>query len=282
MVCLSFFCLGSCNAILLCINAFSKKMNMKRLIIFCLVCISLTNIYTQNLFRYVDSERHYFNVSPNKVVVKFNENITESAVESSFRNNASLQVSDISAIDYKEFKLVHFYDNTRNSISQLANQLISNDAVLFVGYVIVDETGRKTAALTNQVNVRLKSNDDFPILLEAIADYDIIEVKEPDRWDDSRTYRLIVNCFSGESALQIANELHETGLFEWASPNLILFIRYASGDPHFHRQWGLINPVYGIRAWQAWTITTGVPYIKIAVLDTGVDLNHPDLINKFT
>ena len=258
---------------------------MKNLIIFCLACISLTNSYAQDNFWYFRDGRHYFNVSSNKFVVKIDENIEESAIKSSFQQNASLKISDISAMNGNEFKLMRFYDNSRSSISRLANQLMNDDAVLFVGYVIVDENGRKTAAFTNQINVMLKNDDDFPILLEAIASFDINKVRQLEF--NSRRYLLTVSYYSEKTALQIANELHRTGLFQFSEPDLILFIRYAAGltnpilinDPHSYCQWGFNSLVHGwgIKAQQAWTITAGSPDIKIAVLDTGVDLNHPSL-----
>ena len=47
-------------------------------------------------------------------------------------------------------------------------------------------------------------------------------------------------------------------------------------DPCFGYQWGLTK----IAASQAWDVTTGSPSINIAILDTGVDLDHPDLADK--
>jgi subtilisin family serine protease len=46
----------------------------------------------------------------------------------------------------------------------------------------------------------------------------------------------------------------------------------APNDPYFARQWGLAR----IQAEPAWTVTTGNSAL-IAVVDTGVDLGHPDL-----
>jgi len=58
-------------------------------------------------------------------------------------------------------------------------------------------------------------------------------------------------------------------------------------DEYFPMQWHLHNtgqsggtPGADIRAPEAWEITTGEPNIVIAVIDCGVDLNHPDLINN--
>ena len=44
-------------------------------------------------------------------------------------------------------------------------------------------------------------------------------------------------------------------------------------DPRFPEQWGLQR----IEAPTAWEITTGSPAVVVAVVDTGVDLGHPDL-----
>lgn len=79
---------------------------------------------------------------------------------------------------------------------------------------------------------------------------------------------------------------------EYAEPN---YIRCASFDPNDtffvnHEQWSLFNlglfaggtAGADIRAPFAWDITTGLldNPVKIAVLDSGVDVNHPDLVNN--
>jgi thermitase len=47
-------------------------------------------------------------------------------------------------------------------------------------------------------------------------------------------------------------------------------------DPYFGRQWGLSK----IEAPLAWEVTTGSPSINVAILDTGVDQDHPELAGK--
>ncbi|MBF0608635.1 MAG: S8 family serine peptidase [Magnetococcales bacterium] len=72
---------------------------------------------------------------------------------------------------------------------------------------------------------------------------------------------------------------------QYAEPNY-----YAQGldvmpnDPYFAVQWALYNtgqkngtPGADIKAYKAWDVTKGDKNVIVAVLDTGVDYNHPDL-----
>ncbi|MEK7812948.1 MAG: S8 family serine peptidase, partial [Candidatus Desantisbacteria bacterium] len=62
----------------------------------------------------------------------------------------------------------------------------------------------------------------------------------------------------------------------YAEPN---YIRHTCGTPndtYFDNQWGLTK----IEAPLAWDIERGSEAVKIAIIDTGVDYNHPDLKDK--
>jgi subtilisin family serine protease len=68
---------------------------------------------------------------------------------------------------------------------------------------------------------------------------------------------------------------------EYAEPNY--YCRAADtmpDDPLFGQMWGLHNTARAgvdINAPRAWDITTGADNVVVAVIDTGVDLSHPDL-----
>jgi subtilisin family serine protease len=75
---------------------------------------------------------------------------------------------------------------------------------------------------------------------------------------------------------------------EYAEPNYIVKAYVLPNDARFNDLWGLHNSgqnVNGTRgtagadiaATDAWNISTGSPSVIIAVLDTGIDYNHPDL-----
>jgi len=254
---------------------------MKKNIIFMLIFSSLNIVYARDYFMYVGGEKHYFEISPNEVLVQFTENTETNDVKDFIAKNMSLQVLDISKTDYKEWHLISFLDTDKTKIMDLI-QNKNKDRILYSGVVFVDEDGERIAALTNQIIVRLKQESDYAILQKNIEAYKIDNVKQDEF--EKKTYLLSINHSFKKDAMQIANELYKTGFFEYAEPDLMLFIKYETNDTYFTDQWGLNNTGQyrgvadmDIKATQAWTITTGNPDIKIAILDSGVDLEHPDL-----
>ncbi|MBI4850035.1 MAG: S8 family serine peptidase [Nitrospirae bacterium] len=71
---------------------------------------------------------------------------------------------------------------------------------------------------------------------------------------------------------------------EYAEPNFIVHALAVPNDPSYSQLWGLHNDGQtgsitgaGIHAPEAWDLTTGSSDVVIAVVDTGVAYNHPDL-----
>ena len=60
---------------------------------------------------------------------------------------------------------------------------------------------------------------------------------------------------------------------EVAQPNFLYYIQASPNDPMFGQLYGMQR----ISAPQAWETTTGDPNVVVAVIDTGIDKNHPDL-----
>ena len=99
----------------------------------------------------------------------------------------------------------------------------------------------------------------------------------------------------GETVEQVVLELQALPEVEFAEPNYIRRIQRTPNDPEFGRQWALrntgqlvnIGPPVGLQAGnadigaiEAWDTTTGSRDVVVAVVDTGIDLNHPDLVDN--
>jgi len=89
----------------------------------------------------------------------------------------------------------------------------------------------------------------------------------------------------GTTTLQAAAALRGDSAIAWAEP---IYLYYTDdilpNDPGFNQQWHLHNVGQtggtidaDIDAPEAWQITTGNPSVVIAIIDTGVDWDHPDL-----
>ncbi|MDM8531191.1 S8 family peptidase [Anaerolineales bacterium HSG25] len=77
------------------------------------------------------------------------------------------------------------------------------------------------------------------------------------------------------------DELLARGDIEFAEYNYYVRGTEEPNDPEFGRQWSLDNPDdYDIDAPEAWDVSTGSNRVIIAVLDTGIDSDHPDLEHK--
>jgi len=82
-----------------------------------------------------------------------------------------------------------------------------------------------------------------------------------------------------ESNLDSAIEsLNQDPDVEWAVPNGRRYAAATANDPFYTsgKLWNLTG-TWGVQANDAWDVTTGVPSVRVAVLDTGIRKDHPDL-----
>lgn len=82
--------------------------------------------------------------------------------------------------------------------------------------------------------------------------------------------------FSGRDVETFINELYQTGYFEVVEPDYNGRLFYTPNDPQQASQYYLSK----IKAYQAWDITKGSEDIVIAIVDSGGDLDHPDLVSQ--
>ncbi len=86
----------------------------------------------------------------------------------------------------------------------------------------------------------------------------------------------------------LVRELSADGDVEYVEPNFIVYADAIPNDPSFGELWGLRNtgqtilgvagtPGADISAVPAWDVSTGSRANVVAVIDTGIDYNHPDL-----
>src|SRR3989338_10514821 len=82
------------------------------------------------------------------------------------------------------------------------------------------------------------------------------------------------NFSKDASVAHIAASYSKNPAVEYAEPNYVYSLSaFEPNDVYYPQQWHLRQ----IGAPLAWEVTTGLPDVVVAVLDSGVDVNHPDL-----
>ncbi|HIJ86311.1 MAG TPA: S8 family serine peptidase [Desulfuromonadales bacterium] len=78
---------------------------------------------------------------------------------------------------------------------------------------------------------------------------------------------------TGESVEQAVRRLQNDPDVEFAEPDYLIKASALPNDPDYSRLWGMQK----INAPAAWDITTGSSSVVVAIIDSGIDYNHPDL-----
>ena len=79
------------------------------------------------------------------------------------------------------------------------------------------------------------------------------------------------------STSSFVKEMQDSELSRYIEPNLRVHIQFAPNDPYWYSQWAPAK----ISADWAWNITKGEPSVLVAVVDTGINWNHPDLTANY-
>lgn len=191
------------------------------------------------------------------------------------------------------------------ALTALLNQLRTQPGVLFANPFLIYKDG-SAQGITNRFFVRLKQPSDLH-LLQAEIDKRGCTILKQDAYTPT-IYHLEVTPQAGGNALDVANALHETGQFLWTEADFIKLLKKLDAtetrlpapaanpqpaaavlpnDQHLNSQWALRNTATNVTpngtadadmdVMEAWNTTSGNPYVRIAIIDEGVQLNHPDL-----
>jgi subtilisin family serine protease/subtilisin-like proprotein convertase family protein len=182
-------------------------------------------------------------------------------------------------------------------VKSLVGNLNANPEIEFAYPFVSWQQGKVLQAPYNQILLGLKQTGDLPLLNEQIAKFNLQIVKQ--NAFNSKLYHLALTDTSPGDVYDMANRLYETGLFAFAEPDFIKLNMIENApipkmappltpnDPLFTTQWALNNTGSNstptgtadadMDVPEAWATTTGSSTIKVAIIDTGVDLLHPDL-----
>lgn len=94
------------------------------------------------------------------------------------------------------------------------------------------------------------------------------------------TYYLDCNVKTSKEVLALVASLTKCDKVKWCEPDMYSNIKSCNNNPYYSYQYYLKNNYYpgmDINVEPAWDLVTGASNVTVAIVDTGVDLNHEDL-----
>ncbi|QCK14687.1 S8 family peptidase [Mangrovivirga cuniculi] len=162
-----------------------------------------------------------------------------------------------------------------NLNAQQGDPLIADD-------IIVVKVGTKN--LPEKQNARINQVE---ILDEILKIKQIKGYKQPFKGSSNKNTRVrsnhILSSFyylkldKGSSPDSLINELNKMEGIEYAEPFYLMKPLYTPNDPEADPSTGKQKYLETINAYQAWSHEQGDNNVYVGVLDTGVDMDHPDL-----
>jgi subtilisin family serine protease len=130
---------------------------------------------------------------------------------------------------------------------------------------------RKEAIVPNELVVKFKENVSNKERRKVFSSFKTNELSFIEQGNFS-----LIKAPKGTDLKFLAEKLLKLNEVEFVEPNYIIEKRYTPKDPGYSKQWYLKK----IQAPKAWDITKGSSQIIVAVVDGGVQTNHPDLVGK--
>lgn len=177
-------------------------------------------------------------------------------------------------------------DRSQQEVAALLARLSAHPDIAHAGAFLEYQDGT-LHGIQDRVHVKLRHAGDRA-MLDQVAKEQGVRVLENYRFEPL-VFVLEVGKNASRNAFELSRELNESGRFAWAEPDFLrLLHRMNTNDPALLSQWSLNNtgsalqfngiPGADMDVFNAWNLTTGSAAVKIAIIDEGVDLNHPDLV----
>lgn len=238
------------------------------------------------IYSYGPDGKHEFVQSKSQILIHFIDGLsfeTKASILAEYKGIQVLSKEDV--LPAPNVTIARIDGLSDADVTMLLKQLNENSAVVYANPFLIYADGTPQG-IQDRVIVRLKSSKDIAMMNGIVKDLNL-NVLERNEFDPL-VYVLQTTKQSSGNALDMANRLHESNAFEYAEPDFLLLLkRFNTNDGLLGYQWSLDNtgssiqyngtPGADMNVFNAWGVTHGTSSIKVAIIDEGVDLNHPDL-----
>lgn len=231
-------------------------------------------------YYYVGNEKIKLNTIPDSFALKYKDTANSCSIERKLLDQPGL----VEVEERKNMSLNHLVivtlPQTRNltDVGATLRSLEEDKDVEFVVPVYRDPQSGLRLIATNEITVKFKS-DISEEAIKMLNETHGVEIVEKDPFVPNQ---YVLKVKDAKDTFAIANKYHQSDLTEFAEPNF--FSEFKKDTIPYFEQWHLINEgqdggVAGedIKAKGAWSLTRGSPNITVAIIDDGIDIDHPDL-----
>ena len=220
-------------------------------------------------------------------IIGFSDINPDEDLDNLLKDHSNLELTEIDFMWARnQLAIVTFQEGISTAQKEhLEQQLLADSKTIFISRLILADS--KIGGLLPEVFVELHASDDLPVLRDFAKKTGATIIQESPY--KKNLYSLKTSKFTKDSKA-LANECQASGLFKHTGYNSLFSLVSTTNDPLYNFQWALKNngtSIQGngtvgadINMEPAWEITTGSPSIKIAILDSGIDTLHPDLVNN--
>src|SRR5215213_622047 len=223
-----------------------------------------------------------FSAKPDEVVATFQPQPNEETVHNTM---AATSFAVSQGINYQRGFGV-FQGAPEQEATMAADTLRAQPDIANAIPALIDDEGKTRYFLPDELTVQFREGVSKQQAEKIIKDHGsriLVEQRTPGYYT--------ITVPEGKGLFETLRKFSESNDVAFAEPSEAGFndaLVYIPDDPDFSKLWGLhntgqvVNGVAGtadadIDAAEAWDITRGHPDVIMSVIDTGMDLNHPDL-----
>lgn len=221
-----------------------------------------------SIYYWSSGKKIHLSVVPNKYFILFDESVNphDDKLFSNLRSSDLILNPINSSLNNNETYFIAGADS--DILDAYASNIVYSAPYL--------SNGAKEFGLTNIFYIKLKDKSDQKLLYDfaALNKVNVIQENILPLW-----FTLECTDQSTGNSLTLANLAYESKLFAASDVSFFGDIKTDAliyNDPMFSEQWNLTG-TYGISYDGVPDISTGVSSVKVAVIDTGIKLDHPDL-----
>ncbi|GEM_PF-456995 len=236
----------------------------------------------------IPAGRSTFQLSTRQVLIKFHEDIPLEVQQDILRNEEALQpFSEEMMLPAPRVALAKLREGiSEQEVAELLGRLNTLSEIRYANPFLVYADGTEMG-IQDRLFVRLHHSDDAAMLGDMAREYGAEVIGG---WQyDPQIYLLRTTERSMGNAFELAVRLQNSGRVDWAEPDFLrLLTPHNTNDTYLAYQWALNNtgssiqyngsPGADMNVFAAWNTTTGSSTVKVAIIDEGVDLVHPDLM----